>query len=249
MNWMRKCFFAFCVVLLLAGCVDVEVKTTIRPDGSGKQSWQFTSTALLATRVREQIERNPFFKRTKAKITDEFKEGDYILHADLEFSEITDLEDNFRSINFEKKGIFHTTYVYTETWKHSFDQGGLIPQQAQGLVPITLKLSVELPGKIVDSNAETVEGSTAQWSMPITDLVQSKTFRVVSQRWNLFVLLPVLFLGLAGLAGLGFFVLTALHKPRSVAVTSASAAAQCPSCQSTVPAGSLFCNVCGTRLK
>src|SRR5437867_4205149 len=187
---MRKVFFVVLIALFLAGCVDIEIKTTIQLDGSGKQTWKFTTTALLANRVRDQIERNPFFSRNKANFTDEFKEGDYILQADVEFKKITDLQDRFRDISFEKTGIFQTTYTYTERWKQSFDQGGLIPQQAAGLVPITLKLSVELPGKIIDSNAQTVDGSIAQWNLPLTDLVQSKTFRVVSRRWNPLILVP-----------------------------------------------------------
>ena len=220
---MRRLFFVVLATLLFLGCVDIDVKTAIHPDGGGKQIWKFTTTALLANRVRDQIERNPFFARNKAKFTDEFKEGDYILQADVEFNKVTDLQDNFRNISFERTGIFQTTYTYTETWKQSFDQGGLIPQQAAGLVPVTLKLSVDLPGKIVDSNAQTVDGSIAQWNLHLTDLVQSKTFRAVSRRLNFLVLVPALVLVVAILIGAVFLLLSILNKPRPVVVSAAPA--------------------------
>jgi len=245
MGLMKRVISFVCIVLALfalAGCVDIQINTIVHPDGSGSQSWKFTTTALLANQIKQQLDKDSFFRKLRPKITEEFKEGDYILGAEIPFKDVTELQNGRHIFRFEKKGIFKRTYFYTESWEQAVDDKGFLSQNAGGLVPVTLKVSLELPGSIVDSNAEAVEGSIAKWSIPVTDLFHPKSLWAKSEKWNLFLLLPLALLSLAGAALVAFFLTRTLRK-REVA-----AQVRCSHCGAAVPGGSTFCNACGTKL-
>ncbi len=242
----------FCLLLLLfvlmTGCVDIELKTTVHPDGSGTQTWRFTTTALLASQLKKQVQNDPFFSRNKTRFVDEFKEGDYILVADVDFRSVDLLQDKYREIHLDKKGFFRSTYTYSETWKQNLDGNGIIARNAGGLVPVTLKIAIEMPGRIIDSNAQSIDGQVAKWNLQLNDLIQTKTFRVVSRRWNFVLLIPALLVFAGLMAALILFLV--LGSSRKPAIASAVSAGQkkCVSCQAIVPPGSVFCNVCGAKL-
>jgi len=233
---------ALLVLFALAGCVDIQIKTTIRPDGSGSQKWQFTTTALLANQIKGQLDQDSFFSKLRPKITEEFKEGDYILGAEIPFKDVTELQNGRHVFRFEKKGFFKRTYFYTESWEQAVDDRGFLSQKAGGVVPITMKVSLELPGKIVDSNAEAVEGSIAKWSIPVADLFHPKSLWAKSEKWNLWLLVPITLLFFAGASAVAFFVTRTLRK------REATAQVRCSHCGAAVPGGSAFCNACGTKL-
>lgn len=245
MGNMRRVLSAACIFLALfalAGCIDIQIKTIVYPDGSGSQSWKFTTTALLANQIKQQLEKDSFFRKLRPKITEEFKEGDYILGADIPFKDVTELQNGRHIFRFEKSGIFKRTYFYTESWEQAVDDRGFLTQNAGGLVPITLKVSLELPGKIVDSNAEVVEGSIAKWSLPVTDLFHPKSLWAKSEKWNLLFLAPLVLLSFAGAAAVAFLLTRTLRRKE------AAAQVRCSNCGGGVPGGSAFCNVCGTKL-
>jgi len=245
MGIMKRAVSATCIFLALfalAGCIDIQIRTVVYPDGSGSQSWKFTTTALLANQIKQQLEKDSFFRKLRPKITEEFKEGDYILGADIPFKDVTELQNGRHVFRLEKKGIFKRTYFYTESWEQAVDDRGFLTQSAGGLVPITLKVSLELPGKIVDSNAEVVEGSIAKWSLPVTDLFHPKSLWAKSEKWNLLFLAPLVLLSFAGAAAVAFLLTRTLRR-REVA-----AQVRCSNCGAGVPGGSAFCNACGIKL-
>src|SRR3990172_2077000 len=125
-------------VVLWTGCVDIEVHTTIKNSGAGVQKLTFTTTALLASQIKKQVEKDPFFSKGNVKISDEFKEGDYILYAEIPFQDVKELENEDRQIGLEKSGFITRTYTYTETWKRSSGQLSMLANQARGFVPVTV---------------------------------------------------------------------------------------------------------------
>ena len=242
---MKRTVSIACILLALfalAGCVDIQIKTVIYPDGSGSQSWKFTTTALLANQIKQQLDKDSFFRKLRPKITEEFKEGDYILGAEIPFKDVTELQNGRHIFRFEKTGFLKRTYFYTESWEQAVDDRGVLTQNAGGLVPITMKVSVELPGTIVDSNAEAVEGSIAKWSIPVTDLFHPKSLWAKSEKWNFFLLVPLAMLSLAGAAAVAFLLTRTLRQREAAALV------RCSTCGAAVPGGSAFCNACGTKL-
>jgi hypothetical protein len=72
----------------------------------------------------------------------------------------------------------------------------------------------------------------------------------VSRRWNFALLIPALLFVSGLIAAIILLLLLGAKKP---AVAGAAAAGsiglkKCPACESIVPPGSLFCNVCGSKL-
>jgi len=249
MNRMKIKYLAFVSCLLLlsfTACVDIDIKTKINADGSGTQSWKLTTTALLASQIREQVERDPFFNKKGKKTSEEFKEGDYTLSIDLPFQDIKELKDKGHDSFLEKTGLIRKTYNYSETWTPQFGaDSALLKRRASSFFPVTLKFSVELPGKIIESNADHLEGNVASWNIPLSDLTQSKSLRAKSVRWNLALIIPLALILIFAFFALALLVI--LRRKRTPTVLPA-AMMDCPNCHKSIPSGSAFCNFCGGKI-
>ncbi len=230
-------------LLICTGCVEIEVQTVIKENGSGTQRWKFVGTALMASEIKKQVERNNFFG--KGVITDGYKEGDYFLEANLPFRDVNELRDADRDVRFESQGVILKTYNYTEVWKRSGQVTGLLGQHAGGLVPVTMGISVELPGKIVETNADVFDGSVARWSIPVTDLVSRKILSAKSRSWNWLVIIPAA--ACAALIVISLFAV--VYKTAAKSAGSTVPAFRCSACGASVPSGSAFCSFCGLPLK
>jgi hypothetical protein len=245
MKWMRRLVTSFIVLLTLfsAGCIDVEIHTKMQANGSGVQTWRFTGTALLASQIKNQIANNPFF--AKAVTKDQFKEGDYILDSSIPFKDVSELRNVDRDVRFSSEGWFLKSNTYTEVWKSTGKAGGFLSEHAKGLVPITLKIIVEMPGRITETNADVHGNSTATWTVPISDLAASKILTVTSRsmNWVLLTVIAIVLLGIIG--GIIFWVYSFAKKSGVPALGSVP----CPACGAKVPAGSTFCNFCGKELR
>ena len=214
----------------------------MQENGSGVQRWRFTGTALLSTEIKKQVQNNKFFRN--AVIKDQFKEGDYILDATLNFKNVDQLKNADRDVKFESEGWLFKTYSYTEVWKRSGDPAGLLAQHARGVVPVTLRVSVALPGRIGETNAHMKDGSTAEWSIPVSDLAAMKVLTAKSRSWNWPILIISLFVIGTALAGGAYALYSQFRKSKLPAVPPTS----CPACGAIVPAGSAFCNFCGNKM-
>jgi hypothetical protein len=245
MKWMRRLITLLLIAfaLLSAGCIDIEIHTKMQADGSGVQTWKFTATALLASQIKNQITNNPFF--AKAITRDQYKEGDYIVESSIPFKDVSELRNVDRDVRFRSEGWFLKTNIYTEVWKSSGKAGGFLSEHAKGLVPITLKIAVEMPGRVTETNADSHQGSTAVWTVPITDLASSKILTVTSRSINWVLLTILAIIVLAILAAILFFVYSFAKKSRA----PVQATVPCPACGAAVPMGSTYCNFCGKELQ
>jgi hypothetical protein len=245
MKWMRRLIIPLLaiVVLFSAGCIDIEIHTKVQQDGSGVQTWRFTSTALLASQIKNQIANNPFF--AKAITKDQFKEGDYILESSIPFKDVAELRNLDRDVRYNSQGWFLKTNTYTEVWKSTGKAGGFLAEHAKGFVPITLKINVELPGSITETNADSHAGSIATWTVPVTDLAASKILTATSRsvNWILLSILALIFLAM--IAGIIFFAYSFAKKSR----LPVQATIPCTVCGANVAAGSAYCNFCGKDLR
>jgi hypothetical protein len=228
------------VLLFLAGCVEVEVHTKMDRRGQGVQTWHFETTALMAGEIQKKIENDPFFRKGK-KLLEEFKDGDFIMVLEYPFKKVNELSYKGRDIQWTCSGWFRKKCTYTEVWdKELGDVTGPLARGAGDMIPLTLRVSVEMPGKIVRTNAEETEGSTAKWRFRLGDLAGSKALLVESVHWNWILIAPagaVLILCAAGL-GIAIVRKCALHMPVA-----------CPSCGARTSPHATFCASCGARMK
>lgn len=237
-----KILLCFCLVIAAGGCVDIQVKTRIDSDGSGTQYWKFVTTALLAGDLKKQIESDSFFSK-HGKLKDEFKEGEYILTMEVPFDKVEELKASGRDVQFTSTGFFRSTCTYKEIWNQNLrDPNSVLTKRAESIVPVSMKVSVVMPGKIIDSNAENVDGASANWNLSLQDFTQPKTLFVTSRNWNVATLIALLMLVSTAVAFSFLFL-----NPAGRRILGKKPL--CPACQSAVPSGSSFCNHCGAALK
>ena len=149
------------LLLLMTGCVDLEVRTEFQPDGSGVQVWRFTSSALVAAQVKKFVDSYPLLKNG-VRVWDEYRKGEYLLGVKLPFKKVQELQENGREVRFETKGWLRKTCTYTESWKDTVtNRQGPFAEQAGNLIPVKLRWLVVIPGKIVESNADEITGGQA----------------------------------------------------------------------------------------
>jgi hypothetical protein len=227
--------------------VEVEVRTQIHPDGSGVQQWSFTSTALLATKVRDQIKNGSFFKGMNLEFSEEYKEGDFILKTQIPFQKVEQLKNPYFDVQLAKSGFFKTSYGYTQTWKARPENSApLFQDSMSGFGSNSMKISVEMKGTLTGSNADHEEGSTAHWNIPMSQLNQN---RVLKAQWTLWNVNRIAAAGiLLGSAVLALFIILRKHKNISVSETDGKQEMLCSGCGSNNPVGSVFCNKCGAKL-
>jgi hypothetical protein len=233
-------YVAIVLLLLSTSCVEIDVTTKINENGSGTQQWRFSGTALLANEIKKHVQASHFFRNSI--LLDEFKEGDYILETSLNFKDISELRNVDRDVRFETKGFLLKMHSYTEVWKRTGQAAGLLAQYAGGLVPVTLKVAVDLPGQIIETNADSKEGSTARWTIPVSDLSSPKVLFVKSQSWNWPILSAGLLVMLAIFSGIVF--VGYMYSRKRIPLEEQSYVS-CASCGANVPSGSRYCNFCG----
>lgn len=223
------------LLLLMTGCVDLEVRTEFQPDGSGVQVWRFTSSALVAAQVKKFVDSYPLLKNG-VRVWDEYRKGEYLLGVKLPFKKVQELQDNGREVRFETKGWLRKTCTYTESWKDTVtNRQGPFAEQAGNLIPVKLRWLVVMPGKIVESNADEITGGQAIWTLTLTEYGTPRTFTARSNYWNtpLIVLLSV-----AGFAitALVFFATRKRGESKQF---------QCRFCGTVISSSATFCSACG----
>lgn len=227
------------LLLLMTGCVDLEVRTEFQPDGSGVQVWRFTSSALIATQVKKFVDSYPLLKNGK-RIWDEYRKGEYLLGVKLPFKKVQELQDEGREIRFETKGWLRKTCTYTEVWKDTItNRAGPFAEQAGSLIPVKLRWLVMMPGTITESNADEITGSQAIWTLTLTEYGTPRTFTARSIYWN--TPLIVLF-SFAGVAVLAFVFLATRSRAKRNQL-------KCSFCGTIISSSASFCSACGKSQK
>jgi hypothetical protein len=223
------------LLLLMTGCVDLEVRTEFQPDGSGVQVWRFTSSALIAAQVKKFVDSYPLLKNG-VRIWDEYRKGEYLLGVKIPFKKVQELQDNGREVHFETKGWLRKTCTYTEIWKDTVtNRQTPFAEQAGNLIPVKLRWLVLMPGEITESNADEITGSQAVWTLTITEYGTPHTFTARSAYWNTPL---IVFLSAAAFAIIALiFFATRKRAERNQT--------QCRNCGTVISSSAAFCSACG----
>jgi hypothetical protein len=223
------------LLLLMTGCVDIEVRTEFQADGSGVQVWRFTSSALIAAQVKKFVDSYPLLKNG-VRIWDEYRKGEYLLGVKLPFKKVQELQDNGRQVRFETKGWLLKTCTYTETWQDTVtNRQGPFAEQAGNLIPVKLRWLVLMPGKIVESNADEITDNEAVWVLTLTEYGTSRSFTARSEYWNTPIIVLLSVVVFAGLALLFF-----ANRKRAERTQT-----PCRNCGALISSTAAFCSACG----
>ena len=228
------------ILLLFAiGCVNLEVETKFKSDGSGVQIWHFTSSALMAGQIKEYVDSHPLLKHGK-RILDEYKEGEYWLAQEIPFQKVSELQDEGHEVRFQTKGWLRRTSTYSEFWKKKLGgRAGPIAEKAGNILPIKVKWQVTMPGKIQESNADEIKEGVAVWNLTLTDFAAQHSFSARSTHWNIPALAGMAIAALT-LFGISFFLFQK---------NAGRKRTQCVGCGTLISADADYCSKCGKLQK
>ena len=190
---------------LLAGCgqIDVNLHTTIKPSGDLVQEVMFTGSGMMAGFL-DDAEATADLEMEGWEVTIERSANSSTLIASREFSAdevlaIPDLsgdETALENYDFRVQNYFlFTDYIIEVTLPGNpvdvptddltgldgFDDD-IISQLLQGL--FSMSWSITLPGEITESNADSIQDSTATWVFDIGSLDQDQEIAVRSRLIN-----------------------------------------------------------------
>ena len=187
---------------LLAGCgqIDIDLHTTIKPSGDLIQEVRFTGSGMMAGFL-DDAEATGDLETEGWEVTIERSASSSTLIASREFSAdevlaIPDLsgdQDALENYDFRVRNYFlFTDYIIEVTLPGDTvedDLTGLdgfeddiISQLLEGL--FSMSWAITLPGEITESNADSVQDSTATWVFDIGSLDQDQEIAVRSRLIN-----------------------------------------------------------------
>ena len=154
-------------MLAFSGCISGEINTKVNKDLSGMRSIDLEMTSAAYNYLSDALARENFEDdggRTLIAYDKKEENGQIYMHIVMEFDNLNQLS----TMDLHKDGnylIFEDSLL-----------GGEINDQANNAKIISLVYTVEMPGEIVDSNANEVVGKKAIWNdnFPETTYVKSK---------------------------------------------------------------------------
>jgi ribosomal protein L40E len=239
-----------CALLLLCGC-EIRMDVHLRADGTGTanvacylspsdQAMGVTATDMKQA-LAEQFEKRPDVKITQGSSSG----GTQYVKATVPFSNVQELASTQSGVyEYEKqpngdKCTFRVLH---------FSLAG------PSMVPVQFEL--QMPGKILASNADSVHGNVAHWSDAALRRIptwnaSSEGLYAESETTGMFPY-PLALLVLASILSIGILLLYLLRSKRlksARASTGAVAGAKlCPNCGAENRPRAVFCLKCGTRL-
>ncbi|MFC7204389.1 hypothetical protein ACFQJC_12750 [Haloferax namakaokahaiae] len=160
------------LLLLLAGCAQVSVHSTVNADGSVSELTYQINTSRTAYGYLEEAAEEEGYESVEDQILSDFNETE---REQIEYSEeyngdtVTMTLTRVDFVPGEDSGISVTTedgeLVYEDL--NFVDEAAAAETESELSQSITSGMSVDyyltMPGEITDSNADVVDGNTAEW--------------------------------------------------------------------------------------
>jgi|GEM_PF-6558673 len=230
--------------LLLVGCMDIQIRLVIREDGSGLATWNFEippQTAALgvtAASLKAELSRDKTFKRRGAQILEgRAANGNQTVTATVPFQDLSEISSRDFQVVFAR---------LPDGNKCSFNLTGNNDPLTASMVRI--RMDVEMPGKIINSNADQITGNVAHFTTffrPEALYVEAETSRFAFGD-------PGIIAGSAALLALVFTAVWILRRNRGKPVGLAAAAPIAGRIENTagtatVQPAFVYCGECGTQ--
>jgi len=146
--------------LLLVGCMDIQIRLVIRGDGSGIATWNFeilpqaAAFGVTAAKLKAELLKDKNFKRPDAQIVEgRAANGNQTVTATVPFENLSEISSRDFQVAFAK---------LPDGNKCSFRLTGNGDLLKAAMVRI--RMDVEMPGKIISSNADQITGNVAHFA-------------------------------------------------------------------------------------
>ena len=215
-KFIKFSFIAAFLSIYFSGCVNVEQKTVLKPDGSGKMNIKYWTKS-----TNVQLDEVGVFGFTEAKVRDDFSSAN---------SEVTDVDvDNntkdsiitvkvklkFKDINkiSEARSFTHIKASWEKIKDTIFFKYTLLQDSADasffGAGSYNLNYVFDFPGEVISSNGKN-DGGKVTWNKTLADLKNDIEFKatMIPSKCGIFgIELPVVFV-------LGMSTLILIRKKR-----------------------------------
>jgi ribosomal protein L40E len=252
-------FIPHCLVLvacsLLISCMDIHIRLSIRGDGTGAVTAQYeilpegAALGLTAARLKGELSNDAFLKKHEARITvGRAPSGNEMVTAVVRVNNVNDLNGWLYKVSYDKS---------SDGSKCAFRLAG-----NNDVMPmVKVRLDVEMPGRILRSNADRVTGNVAHFdtffrSEPLYAEAEVPRFAFIDVR---------IVAAAAGIMLLAAILMWAIRRnqidsnsPAAAVPASANKSAsvvtanpmliRCFECGAQNQAGTRFCRQCGKRL-
>ena len=226
---MRKLFLLSLILsaFFVNSCLEAEVDIDLKRDGSGEMRMKILPLEKSLNPIISDLE-NDLKSKQSYKDSDVTKkvesDGRVSLFTRKKFKRVEEADENCRF-----------------TSQKEYDQFTMnIPGDLLGIVK---KVSIKMPGKIIESNVKNYEGRSLIWdrtSSPISRLIiKSKPEEAIG---NTILILVILLLGIGVVAAI--FIFKRARKPKIIA----QGISFCPECGIKVQPEDKFCQECGKVL-
>lgn len=208
---------------IIAGCgtVNINLQTTVKPSGDFTQQFKIEGTGMMGSLLggSETIQsfKQEGWKVTTERSTDsvsliatkEFRWNENIVIPSLDGEEIAlkNLSSHVRDYIVLKDYLFEVTIPGNPTGTVGTETGTEYEELAKLMLKGMFNMSwtLTLPGKIVESNADTIEDNSATWYFDIDSLEKDHYMTVHSRYINWPVIGGIVAAIVAGL-GIFFFI-------------------------------------------
>lgn len=249
-------FVSLLSVLLLSSCIESDWKLRLNSDGSGTAEIKFINESLPTENFKSDLEHG---NRWIAKLyrmgakAETGKEGgrDYVLYR-VAFRDVSELSDDDLIFSFVQNDR-NCEFTLSPTVKAR--------ENAWQALPIHFRLSVAMPGRIIDAGSGKRNGDVVTFDTSLADLLAGKTTVRVRSEMPIFlfpsknigsrelgIILGILLFLLVGV--IGTLMLFKARRRKAAPLQVAPGPTRfCSYCGATVSLSARFCGHCGRPLE
>ncbi len=231
--------------LLLAACVEIQMRFDLRSEGSGTAEWTIEipkataeSLGLTTEKVKAEMLKDRQFQRPGVKVTTgRAANGNETVTVSMPFSSVQELASNDMSFEFQKTPDGRQCTFRVNA------------RGAQAAMPLRVQVEVRMPGRITASNADSVSGNVARFN----SLFRPDGVWAQSETAGFLTATTLAVLAGTGAAVVVFLLVLVWTRKKRVAPAAAVAApapgaVYCRQCGADNRVGTKFCRNCGAPL-
>jgi hypothetical protein len=248
-------FLDLLLVLAISACIEVDWMLHLKPDGSGTAELKFINESLPTTNFKGDLEAGNDMStklyRMGAKSETGKEQGrDYVLYR-VAFSNVSEMSDDDLMFAFaQREGGCEFSVTPTEKAR----------RQAWQAPPITFRLAVAMPGRIIEAGSGQINGDLVTFDTRLSEVLAGRAMLQARSEMpiltfsskNIGVPQVAAILGVALLLVVGAFGFRKLFGTRKGVVVASNpspgASRFCLYCGGAVSPGASFCGHCGSQL-
>lgn len=241
-------FLSLLSVFLLSSCIEVDWKLHLNSDGSGTAEFKFINESLPTRDFKRDFERrNEWIAklyRMGAKAETGKEQGrDYVLYR-VAFRDVSELSDDTLVFSFVQND---------RNCEFSLTPGEKARASKLEEV-IRFRLSVTMPGRIIDAGSGQRKGNVVTFDTSLADLLRGETTVYVRSEMPIFlsrewgIILGILLFLLVGVIG-ALMLFKARRRKAALLQVASGPTRFCSYCGATASLSASFCGHCGRPLE